>query len=378
MLIDYSKRIFGLDVVRAVAILLVMLSHSTFLLFPNGGHPVISIFQFFGAIGVDLFFVLSGFLIGGLLLRQIQQKKTKFKDICYFWIRRWFRTLPNYFLILLLNILVFYLLFGFVIEHVERYFLFLQNFASPHPAFFTEAWSLSIEEYAYLIGPFLLFLLILIFKKANQFRLFIVMTLLVIVGVTVARFRFGFSHIYLDYSDWSQHVRKVVIYRIDSIYYGFFAAYLAYKFSSWWKTHRIKLFILGCVLFVSVHICILVFHIQPQHSALYYSVFYLPMVSVSILLLFPLCSTWRDPTVFKTLITKISILSYGLYLVNLSLILLPLQLWLKSMSTSIGFNFIILLLYWVLSFGFAQLLYRYYEKPMTDLRDSRLIKRYFK
>ncbi|TXD84235.1 acyltransferase [Subsaximicrobium wynnwilliamsii] len=378
MPIDYSKRIYGLDVVRAVAILLVMLSHSTFLIFPNGGHPIISIFQFFGAIGVDLFFVLSGFLIGGLLLRQIEQQKVRFKDVFYFWIRRWFRTLPNYFLILLLNILMIYLLFGIIIDQIGDFLLFIQNFSAPHPNFFTEAWSLSIEEYAYLIGPLLLFLLVLIFSKVNKFRLFLVTTLLIIVGVSMARYRFGLSHDYVDYSDWSQHIRKVVIFRIDSIYYGFIGAYVAYTFKSFWETHRIKLFFTGALLFITVHACILLFQIQPQHANLFYTVFYLPLVSVSILLLFPLCSSWRDRTIFEKQITKISILSYGLYLVNLSLILLPLQLWLKSMTTSIGFNFVILAVYWVLSFVFAQLLYRYYEKPMTDLRDSRRIKSYFK
>ncbi|MFD0989494.1 acyltransferase family protein [Mariniflexile jejuense] len=95
--IDYKHRIFGLDVIRAVAILLVIFSHSTILLFPDKETTLLVIIRFFGTIGVDLFFVLSGFLIGGNILKQLAQEKTALKDFVYFWIRRWFRTLPNYF-----------------------------------------------------------------------------------------------------------------------------------------------------------------------------------------------------------------------------------------------------------------------------------------
>jgi len=378
MPLDFSKRIFGLDVLRALAILLVMASHSTFLIFPNGGHAIISVFQFFGAIGVDLFFVLSGFLIGGLLLRQIEQGKTHFKDFFYFWIRRWFRTLPNYLLVLLLNIIVFYILFGVVIDHLGSYFLFLQNFSAPHPEFFTEAWSLSIEEYAYLMGPSLLFVLLWLFNKTHKLRLFLLMTLLIILIVTVGRYAYSLNHEYLDYSDWSHNIRKVVIYRVDSIYYGFIGAYVAYNFRNWWFAHRIPLFGIGALLFIGVHACILGFHIQPQSSSLFYTLFYLPLVSISILLVFPFFSNWKDGTVLKKTITQISVWSYGLYLVNLSLILFPLQIWLKSFSASMGLKVFTLIIYWVLSFILAQLLYRYYEKPIMNLRDGKTIKTYFK
>jgi len=101
--INYQHRIFGLDVIRTIAILLVLLSHSTLLLFPENNHISLTAIRFFGTIGVDLFFVLSGYLIGGLLLRQIRNGKTAFKNFMYFWIRRWFRTLPNYILILAFN-----------------------------------------------------------------------------------------------------------------------------------------------------------------------------------------------------------------------------------------------------------------------------------
>ncbi|MDG1661044.1 MAG: hypothetical protein P8H40_06680 [Winogradskyella sp.] len=54
-----------------------------------------------GATGVDIFFVLSGFLIGGILLRKLEAGQTSFSDLVRFWKRRWLRTFPNYFVVLI-------------------------------------------------------------------------------------------------------------------------------------------------------------------------------------------------------------------------------------------------------------------------------------
>ncbi|MDP3311908.1 acyltransferase [Lutibacter sp.] len=82
------NRIFGLDLIRAVAILLVVMSHATLLLFPYSEHAIVILIKILGVIGVDLFFVLSGFLIGGILLKQIDQNKTRLSDLFRFWKRR--------------------------------------------------------------------------------------------------------------------------------------------------------------------------------------------------------------------------------------------------------------------------------------------------
>ncbi|WP_298556199.1 acyltransferase [uncultured Algibacter sp.] len=377
MYIDYKNRIFGLDVLRAIAILMVLFSHSTLLLFPNQQHLLITIIQFFGTIGVDLFFVLSGYLIGTIILKQLQKGKTKFKDFCYFWMRRWFRTLPNYFLILSLNILALYVLKGKIINEVITYFGFLQNFNSPHPNFFTEAWSLSIEEYAYIIGPLLLFILVSYFKKTSKNQLFLITVLGIIILVTCLRFNFHLSNKIQSMHEWSQEIRKVVIYRIDSIYYGFLAAFLIYNFNSFVKQFERRFFWIGLVLFLGIHILIFGFDLQPEHATLFFNIFYLPLLSISLLLLFPVFVNWDQSNRFKSQITQISILSYGLYLVNYSLILLTMQHFINIEVQSVFIKIILLAVYWLSSFALAFLLYRFFEKPMTDLRDLKSIRRYF-
>ena len=96
---DNSKRIFGLDILRALAITVVMLFHATPLLWPLTTHgffgKIILIYlktmTWIGPISVDLFFVLSGFLIGSILIRVfLTADKFKLPVIWEFWIKRWF------------------------------------------------------------------------------------------------------------------------------------------------------------------------------------------------------------------------------------------------------------------------------------------------
>src|SRR5258708_1726234 len=95
------KRIYGLDILRAIAILLVLYSHS--IPFLSGifsskllSLPIID--------GVSIFFVLSGFLIGGILIKIIEKEGVSKVGLLNFWIRRWMRTLPLYYFVLTLLI----------------------------------------------------------------------------------------------------------------------------------------------------------------------------------------------------------------------------------------------------------------------------------
>lgn len=376
MYINYENRVFGLDVIRAIAILLVLFSHSTLLLFPNEAYSVLKIIQFFGAIGVDLFFVLSGFLIGGILISQIDENKTQPKDFFYFLIRRWFKTFPNYFLILILNIIVIYIFNNASITGITPFFFFLQNFSYAMPDFFTESWSLSIEEFAYVIIPVLFLLSIHVFQSVSKYKIFIVVTLTVIVTVFLARLFFYLENDITSYKHWSSQVRKVVVYRIDSIYYGFLAAYIFHKSRLIWNQYKKTAFILGVILFFTVHGFIFILDAQPQNSPMFYALFYLPIVSLSLLLLFPVFSNWQYGTILKKEITTVSLLAYALYLVNYSLVLLPIQKKLNIETFSAIEKLATLFFYWILSFLLAYIVYTSFEKPIMSLRDSRFIRKH--
>jgi peptidoglycan/LPS O-acetylase OafA/YrhL len=161
-----------IDGIRAICVFLVMLYHlktETFLPFVHG------------YLGVDVFFVISGFLITDLLL--IEERDNKHIDLAAFYLRRIFRILPIYFVVLLLYILICHLpsqaaKWTQLKAGLPYFLLFLNEFAKePSPGtVFIHSWSLGIEEKYYLIWPVAFFFL----AKTRQIRMVIVAALFIL------------------------------------------------------------------------------------------------------------------------------------------------------------------------------------------------------
>ena len=137
-----------LDGIRGLAILLVLACHSTMWLPASGFRDICEQ----GKVGVDLFFVLSGFLITGILLDSRKQAGA----LPTFYIRRALRIWPLYFSYLTIS----FLMFGRMMPvHFSRwaYVLFAQNFfywISMGP-FLDPTWSLAVEEQFYVVWPWI-------------------------------------------------------------------------------------------------------------------------------------------------------------------------------------------------------------------------------
>lgn len=144
-----ENRNFGLDLLRFFAIIFVLINHGSYQL----PKTLKNINQYFYLDGVLLFFVLSGFLIGSIFIKMCEKKDLK-SNIFNFWIRRWMRTIPAYFFVLLIvTFLHFIILKELDLFETIKHFLFIQNFKEFSPYLFPEAWSLSIEEWFYLLLP---------------------------------------------------------------------------------------------------------------------------------------------------------------------------------------------------------------------------------
>ena len=151
-----STRLAGLDTLRALAIALVLMSHY------QGFVSHAPTFGFMGKIGwagVDLFFVLSGYLIGNQLLAPAA--RGDHLDLKTFFARRLLRTLPNYY-----AVLAVYLLLpdspiaGKSMAPVWQFLTFTQNFGLNYGETFTHSWSLCIEEQFYLVFPLAVLVLV--------------------------------------------------------------------------------------------------------------------------------------------------------------------------------------------------------------------------
>jgi len=139
----HPQRNFGLDLARALAIAMVFLSHGVSALDTLG-------------VGVDLFFLLSGFLIGRIYLRaqtDAHEASGTF-TLWSFWSARWFRTLPPYLAALGLFALAEPRFHNNPIH--PYYLIFLQNYLGLTG--FGPSWSLCVEEHFYLALPLLGFL----------------------------------------------------------------------------------------------------------------------------------------------------------------------------------------------------------------------------
>lgn len=150
-----AVRLPGLDFVRALAIAWVMLYHASNFGLASQDNWVVR----FGWLGVDLFFVLSGFLIAGQLLRPWARGLQP--DYPRFFARRLLRTLPAYLAIVALYFLVPAVRDRTDIQPLWKFLTFTQNFGlSPNPSkALSQAWSLCVEEQFYLIFPLVVALL---------------------------------------------------------------------------------------------------------------------------------------------------------------------------------------------------------------------------
>ncbi|WP_307372771.1 acyltransferase family protein [Microbacterium sp. W4I4] len=161
----HIPRYAGLDGLRAIAVCLVLLYH----LFPGAGLPS-------GFVGVDVFFVVSGFLITSLLLRPTRH--TLRHRLVDFWRRRARRLLPALALMLTVCATAAWLIGGDVLVGIGRQLLgaatFSYNwvalaggsdyFAATEPELFRNVWSLAVEEQFYLLWPLLLPVLLLVLR----------------------------------------------------------------------------------------------------------------------------------------------------------------------------------------------------------------------
>jgi peptidoglycan/LPS O-acetylase OafA/YrhL len=208
-----ERRIHSLDFVRGGAALSVAIPH--FLIEQKFHGPF---FEAFSIYAVEIFFVLSGFVLAPQL--QLCYEEDRGAIYWRFLVRRWMRTLPPYLIALALFTIAFD---GFFSHDFNRYALFLQNLTGVAVVndYFQISWSLSVEEWFYIAFPLTIAIASRLPKRWRPSLM--QLAILFIAAFLIHRTFFA------DFSDWGANVRRVVAFRLDSIGLGVFLYLLGQK-----------------------------------------------------------------------------------------------------------------------------------------------------
>ena len=343
-----------LDICRGLAIMLVLLSHGrTFLI------PIDSSFQFFkfgGFLGVELFFVLSGFLIGSILIDKFDSSSDFSIEVPRFWIRRWLRTYPSYLLFICVN----YVLLAYGIRMAPepsllQYLTFTQALLTPHGLFFGEAWSLAIEELFYFIAPLLIVLLSRIVNQKS--RILLATCIVLFVFPLLLRVYFTFS------SSWSfNEFRSTTLLRIDSIIIGVMLSWIMKK------SYIPEIVINRAAYFLSFIFLVVAFLATKADSFFdhaFYKIFFFPIADLGCAGIIALGLNFNIGSAVNTIFSFLAKCSYSAYLINIPVIVLFQQFAWSSSASILPW-----LMYILVTLSLSWLLHHGFEKRILTLRDK--------
>jgi len=338
-----SERYSNIDQLRFIAALSVALTH---LIIFNKGYSLN--LEIISSISVEVFFIISGFVLAPQILNILENNKLYNYKI--FLIRRWYRTIPLYVLSLLLTSLVLneILTFDFL-----KYLLFFQNF---HKIFvendyFSISWSLSVEEWFYIIFPLFLLIVSSFIKIKKKNILFA--SIFFILIIFFIRFFFAES------DDWGSGVRRVVLYRLDAIVFGFILFFFKDKVKPI-LFYKISLLLIFFLLSITIF---KILEINALKNLNFYKIsfhFIVAMWGSSMVLLFYLL----DKNIKNKKIVFLNIflgkISYSIYLFHLLIIYI-----ISPLSVSLILTIVI---FFILQILISTLLYYYFEEPILRAR----------
>jgi peptidoglycan/LPS O-acetylase OafA/YrhL len=227
-----ASRIHGLDTLRALAVTLVVLHHYT--LFVSDA-PTFGWVGTMGWAGVDLFFALSGYLIGNQIFAALGSARGF--GLGRFYLRRLLRTLPNFWVVLALYALWPAWRGDTPMLPLWQYLTFTQNIHLQPGTAFSHAWSLCIEEQFYMLLPAAAIMGAALGQGGVKQRWAWIALLLAVAGGMLARAtiwhdgqdapnRLGYYYQYIYYASWC---------RADELLAGVALALLKHRVPGVWR-----------------------------------------------------------------------------------------------------------------------------------------------
>jgi peptidoglycan/LPS O-acetylase OafA/YrhL len=351
----------GLDLLRLLAIVLVLGRHMAVPpeTLPSSWMSILLIWQRGGWVGVDLFFVLSGFLVSGLLFSEYKSRGTL--SFGRFYTRRGWKIYPPFFVLIFITVVI-HLLFGLSLTWmwIASELLFIQNYT---PGIWGYTWSLAVEEHFYLLLPLSL-ILMLRFNKNSLMPFKPILALAVFVAIFALLLRL-INLYYGPVYSYMTHVYPTHL-RIDSLFFGVLISYLYHFYTNrfievltpwrWW------LIIAGVFLLTPAFIFPI--EVTPFIYTVGFTIFYLGsgMLLVGVLL----CNIPRRRTL--TFMATLGTYSYSIYLWHMPMFFFGVPLIDAALGDSIGFG-TQLMIYLIGSLVIGVIMAKIVEVPVLRLRD---------
>jgi peptidoglycan/LPS O-acetylase OafA/YrhL len=329
-----SKRNGSLDVLRALAIVWVVNCH---IVSAYGKAPHLSVLQL-GGKGVDLFFALSGWLLGRQLLNELHHRGSI--DVRRFWYRRWLRTLPAYYAVLLPT-LAWQFLAKDPSWRLGSFVAFGQNYLTRMPCFGV-SWSLCVEEHFYLlIAP----LLVVLFR----FRTTVLLLPFLLITPPVCRAMGWYHSLEQTHVRWDQCAIGVVL-----SYFSVFQPKIWKRLCRWAPVAA-----LGGIALVCINIML---RLHPAWGMGDFNTTCWTFIFASWVLLGNSSDFWR--TNFRYFpIRYLADRAYSLYLLHVESFAI-----LKRFGELSFLQYMVLS--WMISLVLAEVLYRTVELPFMNLREK--------
>ena len=219
-------RVIGLDFLRGVAVLLVIFRHA------SGNNILYKI----GWAGVDLFFVLSGFLVASIVFKEYLESKDF--NATRFLVRRGFKIYPPFYLFILVTIVLNYIETGglYALGQIFNEVFFLQSYRE---GLWQHTWSLAVEEHFYI--GLALFAVVCIKAKLIENRKLVAYGLICLLIMSLLmRFQLSFEN-----RDKPFFVFTSTHLRLDGILIGVLTSYLFYFTDSYQLFIKYKYWFLG-------------------------------------------------------------------------------------------------------------------------------------
>lgn len=368
------KRNFGLDILRFTAIVIVLMNHGYIGFFIGSGlskwggwQAIVSVCAVFS---IEWLLVLGGYLIGAMMIRSFEVRKGWMASARDFWARRWFRTVPNYYAFLAFNMVL--LAWGVEKGAFDwKFLVFSQSLAWPQdkPYFYSESWSLALDEWFYFLTPVLLGVAAWIFRKSRKNQFLAVALLLIIVPALA---RIGVSGV-ADVWDWDERVRRISLLHLDSTGWGVLAAIMNRWHSAWWHSRMREKAWFGLaltLLAIAGAAGLMTYGWQVFAHGRLNDLVLIVAPAAGMAFMLPWLSSIRPSMPWQSqFMTRAADYSYSIYLAHLPvqmLMLHLLHLYQIDVKENIGFFFILWIL---LVVGLSMLVFHVFEKPVSDLRD---------